>query len=382
MNRTLLSVGLGLLASLPAASQETAKAEHKIDPALAKLAGESVDKAIAYYRTQQGPDGGFAPKAASEMGITALAVSSMLETKRITTSDPMIVKAMAFMEKHVQPDGGIYPKGQDAQLNYLTSVGLIAFVAADKDGKYKSVREGAIKFLNGMQWSEDGKGINKVNADDVRYGGFGYDSKKRPDLSNSSFTLEALTQAGLSKDDPAVQRAMIFLRRCQNYTGEGGNDKAHGTAEDMDGGFIYSPSESKSPAGNTPTGGLRSYASMTYAGLKSFVYAGLSKDDPRVKAAITWIAKHYDLNQNPGMGQSGLYYYYQVFGKSLKAAGVDHVAVENGPTRDWRAELIKQVVSKQQLDGSWVNKDDKRWLENDARLVTAYSLSAMAAAMK
>ena len=36
-------------------------------------------------------------------------------------------------------------------------------------------------------------------------------------------------------------------------------------------------------------GGLRSYASMTYAGLKSMIYAGLDRDDPRVKAALTYI---------------------------------------------------------------------------------------------
>jgi squalene-hopene/tetraprenyl-beta-curcumene cyclase len=174
---------------------------------------------------------------------------------------------------------------------------------------------------------------------------------------------------------------MVFLRRCQNFTGEEGNDKAKGAAGDMDGGFIYSPIETKSPAGNSPTGGLRSYASMTYAGLKSFVYAGLSKDDPRVKAAMEWISKHYDLNQNPGMGQSGLFYYYQVFSKALKAAEVDTLAVASGPARDWRADVVKVLVSKQQPDGSWVNAD-KRWLENDARLVTAYAVAALANAVK
>ena len=28
---------------------------------------------------------------------------------------------------------------------------------------------------------------------------------------------------------------------------------------------------------------------MTYSGLKSMIYAGLTKDDPRVKAAVQWI---------------------------------------------------------------------------------------------
>ncbi len=32
---------------------------------------------------------------------------------------------------------------------------------------------------------------------------------------------------------------------------------------------------------------------MTYAGLKSMIYAGLAADDPRVKAAIAYITKHY-----------------------------------------------------------------------------------------
>ena len=381
MTRTLLASGFALLIiSAPVAAQPP-KPGSKLDPALAKQAGEAIDKAIAFYRTQQGPDGSLAPKSAFEMGFTAIAVSAMLDTKRITANDPMIAKAMAFMETHVQPDGGIYPKGAKGQHNYSTSVGLIAFIAADKDGKYKSVRDGAVKFLRGMQWNEDGAGQNKVDPNDVRYGGFGYDSKQRPDLSNTSFTIEALIASGISKDDPALKKAMVFLRRCQNYTGEGGNDKAHGSEADMDGGFIYNPFETKSTAGNSATGGLRAYASMTYAGLKSFVYAGLSKDDPRVKAAMTWIAKNYKLDENPGMGKAGLFYYYQVFAKALKAAEIDNLPVEKGPPRDWRTDIVKQIVSTQQSDGSWVNSD-KRWQENDARLVTGFALSALAAAMK
>ena len=39
---------------------------------------------------------------------------------------------------------------------------------------------------------------------------------------------------------------------------------------------------------------------MTYAGLKSFLYAGVSKDDPRVKAAVEWVRKHYTVTENPG----------------------------------------------------------------------------------
>ena len=64
---------------------------------------------------------------------------------------------------------------------------------------------------------------------------------------------------------------------------------------------------------------------MTYAGLKSMLYAGVGKDDPRVKGAVSWIRKHYDLDTNPGLDGQGLYYYYHVFAKALGRFGRRHV---------------------------------------------------------
>jgi squalene-hopene/tetraprenyl-beta-curcumene cyclase len=347
---------------------------HKLDPALAKKVGASLDKAIAYYRQIQGTDGGFATGDKFDMGITGLAVTGMLRSKRVTTADPMIVKALAHLETFVQPGGGIFPKSLDGQQNYLTSIALMAFVEANKDGKYKTVIDNAAKFLKGEQWNENRTGETKVGPEDHRYGGFGYGSHARPDLSNTSFTLEALMASGASKDDEAVQRAIVFLRRCQNYTGEGGNDKPVGAAADLDGGFAYTPDDSM--AGKTPTGGLRSYASMTYAGLKSFIYAGLTLDDPRLKAALEWLRKHYSVTENPGMGQSGLYYYYNTFAKAFSVAKIDKFDSATG-ARDWRADLIEAITSKQSEDGGWVNPE-KRWVEGDKRLATAYAILALA----
>ena len=71
-------------------------------------------------------------------------------------------------------------------------------------------------------------------------------------------------------------------------------------------------------AGKTDDGGLRSYGSMTYAGLKSMIFAGLKPDDPRVKAAVEWIKKNYDIDANPGMGQAGLFYGYHTLAKGLE----------------------------------------------------------------
>lgn len=115
---------------------------------------------------------------------------------------------------------------------------------------------------------------------------------------------------------------------------------------------------------------------MTYAGLKSMIYAGVGPDDPRVKAAVGWIAKNYGLSQNPGMGDAGLYYYYHTFAKALDALGADKVKDDRGAEHDWRAELLAELASRQQTDGSWLN-ENSRWLEGDPNLVTGYALLAL-----
>ena len=43
---------------------------------------------------------------------------------------------------------------------------------------------------------------------------------------------------------------------------------------------------------------------MTYAGIKSMIYCGVDKDDPRVKKAYEWIKKNYSVEKNPGMPES------------------------------------------------------------------------------
>ena len=102
-------------------------------------------------------------------------------------------------------------------------------------------------------------------------------------------------------------------------------------AKNPDGGFYYTPAAGgESEAGKTPNGGLRSYASMTYAGLKSMIYAGVGPDDPRVKAAVKWFQMHYGLDDNPGMGGAGLYYYYHTFAKALDAAGLKTIQGRQG----------------------------------------------------
>jgi hypothetical protein len=125
---------------------------------------------------------------------------------------------------------------------------------------------------------------------------------------------------------------------------------------------------------------LRAYGSMTYSGFKSLLYAGLKKGDPRVDAALGWIQKNYTVEENPGLGTDGMYYYYVVFARALHALGQPTLEVtsedgEKSP-RNWGHDLAARLSTLQNDDGSFRSVDD-RWMENNPVLITAYSLVAL-----
>jgi len=339
--------------------------EPKSSAADAKTYQETVQKGIDFLKNKgQAEDGSFS--SAIGPGVTAIVATSMLENGR-TATDPSVAKALKYLEGFVQPDGGVYsPKSRIR--NYETCLALVCFKAANTDKKYDKILANGEKFLKGLQFSEaDGR-----TPAEVSYGGVGYGGSERPDLSNTHFLTEALEAAGATADDEAVKRALIFISRCQNL--ESANNTEAFAAKNPDGGFIYTPAGGgQSPAGKTANGGLRSYGSMSYAALKSMIFAGLKADDPRVKAAVDWAKKNYSLTENPGLGDEGLYYYYHLFAKALNALGEPTLTDDTGKQHDWRAEVIEELAKRQQPDGSWVNKS-KKWMEGDPNLVTGYAL--------
>lgn len=325
-----------------------------------------VERGIRYLEQTQAEDGSWSRSTGP--AVTALAATALMRNGR-SPDHPAVAKALRYVLKFRRPDGGFYAENS-LYKNYETAVIVQCLVEANRDGRYRDEIDGAVRFLKGIQWDEgEGK-----DPSDFAYGGAGYGKHKRPDLSNTSFFVEALRSAGVPEDDPALQRALTFISRCQNLESE--YNRTPYAAKNPDGGFYYTPAPGQSQAGTTPDGGLRSYASMTYAGLKSMIYAGVGPDDPRVKAATQWIRKHYDLDSNPGLDQQGLYYYYHTFAKALAALGVDQFVDADGKRHDWREELVQELASRQRPDGSWVNPTT-RWLEGDPNLVTSYALLAL-----
>ncbi len=349
---------LGCITTVASAADESANLEQ----ARAKAVQQGVD----FLKVSQNDDGYWTTDQSP--GITALCLNSLV-LSGVPESDESVQKAIAYIKKHIQDDGGIYhPKSNHR--NYETAISMLALSNANAKKYSKVVDEGA-KFLRGLQWDE-GEGLE---SSDTFYGGAGYGGHSRPDLSNTQYLLEALKASGAGPDDPAIKKALVFVSRTQNLESEHNTTEFASKVED--GGFYYTPAAGgTSQAGETENGGLRSYGSMTYAGLKSMIYAGLTPKDPRVKAAYSWIQKNYTLDENPGLGQQGRYYYYHTFAKTLTTLEQPTIKTANGKSHDWRADLTAELVKLQRENGSWINSAP-RWYEGDPNLSTAYSLMAL-----
>lgn len=355
--RSLLGQLAAIVSLTTALAPAASAAENRMDPELRTAARKAVDAGIHYLRGTQAENGAWS----RSVGITALALRAMLESyQRYGVYDgAFVTRPVEFILSNVKPDGSITEGSQNS--SYNTSAAVSALVATRRP-EYAEVIHNAQAFLTHHQIDE-GEGY----APDHRYyGGIGYGTDERPDLSNLYLAVEALNATGLPKEDPAWAKAMTFLQRCQNRS-ESNDEKWAAN----DGGFTYMP-------GWSPNGGTGSYGGMTHAGLFALMMAKVDKSDPRVKSAFDWIRANYTVDENPGAkDNAGLFYYYVAFAKSLDAYGEDEIKDAKGVTHNWRNDLARKIVSMQATDGSWVNPQNKLWGEGVKDLVTAWAVIAL-----
>ena len=342
---------------------------------------QSIDKAIVYLRSTQDTVGGWVTPRTT-IGPTTVILAGLLDAG-VDIDDPMIRNGLRYVEAMTGEDGGIYTPDGFLQ-NYETSCAIMMFARANAAHKKKHGTEPytellvrAERYLRGQQFDES-KGLTPAHPN---YGGVGYGRGTRPDMSNINFFLDALKALGAEPDDPAIQKALIFVSRCQNLESEHNNMpflalNAANNPEFLDGGFIYY--NQPDPEGTRETEGLRSYGGMTYAGLRSMIYAGLTPEDKRVAAALSWISKNYSVTENPGRGAAGLFYYYMMMARTLEVKQLTLLEDAGGAKHNWRADLSEHLISLQREDGSWINDGSRQYMEGDANLVTGYVLMVLA----
>jgi squalene-hopene/tetraprenyl-beta-curcumene cyclase len=294
--------------------------------------------------------------------------------------------AARFVVSFVQEDGGIYKPagvlpGGGGLSTYNTAICMTALHAYDRV-TYAPVILAARKFMVGSQRLGDSPGA----------GGFSYEQTPpltmkvigaitgrggRADLSNTGWSLQALRLTrDLEEMRPGGQvvdidwpAALRFVDRLQNTD----------SSDPVDyGGFGYAGNSERGGTVASTNGAVRlaAFGSMTYAGLESLIYAQVDRRDPRIESAIQWTARHWSVDENPGMGTRGLFYYYAIMAKALSLTGSDLLPGASGTPIPWKKDLVEKLVKTQRADGSWVNEDNSYW-EGDAALVTSYAALAL-----
>jgi squalene-hopene/tetraprenyl-beta-curcumene cyclase len=368
----LLLLGALLALPLQAPAAEKVVAASRPDLSLRMELEAAIGKGLDWLARQQQQDGTWGQPeypALSALALTAFQGEPSGSYKR--KYEAQIRKGYDRLVKYARPDGGIYA---EKLANYNTSTAIMALVVANNPG-YEPIIKKARNFEIGLQ---DNRGADVATNGGVGYGG----TYPHSDLSNTTLALEAIHYTRYLKSDVANdpeakdlnwQAAIQFISRTQNLPGS--NDQAWASDDSANkGGFVYFPGKSQAGEQTLENGktALRSYGSMSYAGLLSMLHAQMDRNDPRVKAVVEWLSRNYTIDENPGMGPEGLFYYYQMMAKALSAAGIDTLTLKDGTRVNWRRDLAKRLLNLQRADGSWAN-DNGRWMERDPILVTAYS---------
>ena len=390
MNRFEATLIVLMVAVVPAVAQDTngdmviqgkPGDAGELSLSIAHEARAAMDRGVNWLLAQQNEDGHWSNK--DFPALTALPLWVL--AKSAPQNKEAIDKAVKFILTSVHDDGSIWSAPSVEQkggglANYNTAVCMVSLNAVG-DPQLVPVVQKARRFIAGTQ---------HFGGDDY-HGGMGYDPDTgRPyaDLSNSYMAYEAMRLTDNVEDQRKAgdPRADLDWKAAQEFLGKIQN-KSTDTNDDNAGGFAYHPSDSKAGTYTNAAGELRfrSYGSMTYAGLLSLMYADVNKDDPRVSSAFDWASRHWTLEENPGVGNDGLFYFYNVLSKSLAAYGRDRIVTGSGAAVNWRAELIKKLLSLQKIDpktgtGYWLNESG-RWWEADPVLVTSYSLLALEIAL-
>ncbi|MBF0244510.1 MAG: hypothetical protein HQL31_04480 [Planctomycetes bacterium] len=362
MNKLLACVLVLLLASGGAFAGEPTP-----ESALREELKVSINHGLTYLKEQQ--------KEGTWMkhpGITALALIAFLDSeKQYRPADgPFIRLPVDYLLSQQDGEGAFYDAASaNPTKNYVTSLVLRALTLAGPK-EYAAQIAKARAYLARLMCDE-GEGYTPDK--DYFYGGIGYGGDLRPDLSNTQLALEALFLSG-GVEESVAKKAQIFLRRCQDYEG---NDQSW--AKRCSGGFAYSPdlpSRKAKPDPKEASEEIVPYGSMTFAGLKSLVFCGVTSEDPRYTEAWDWVRKNYAVDHHPRMGQQALYYYFDTMARTLSLLKADRIELPSGQKADWRMELGKELLRLQHKDGSWVNEEGK-YMEGLPVLATAYALSAL-----
>lgn len=232
------------------------------------------------------------------------------------------------------------------------------------------------------------------SAEDPQFGGWGlsptvpykpkasdqWNPARDSNLANTLQALIALRESGASPRDQAVQDALEFALRCQNF----GNEEAFD-----DGGFFdnptFGPMNKAGGAGTDSEGRTRyvSYGTATADGLRCMLAAGYSPNHPRVVAARVWLEKNFSATQMPGKFPDPLHLdrdsLYFTWCDDVAQAMTELERAGSPSDLDWARPLAQALLQRQLTGGGWKNPNSAS-REDDPLVATPRAMTALALA--
>ncbi|MBI2931281.1 MAG: terpene cyclase/mutase family protein [Planctomycetes bacterium] len=368
---------------------------------LEKRVIEAYTKAADWLVAEQDKSGAWCQQPKPDLKVPSVAYTGLVVAAfadapaeiRKKTADAA-AKGCEFIVSKQNSDGSFGEGPAGAFLKtYTTAIAMMALSLAAPE-KHRDAIANARGYLKSHQVKE---GIDR--------GGMGYGDeepgkaqKAIANMSTTGFAAEGMKRAevaGVPADEEFWKLVVEFAQRCQNSS-ETNTDKEfvaklkeQGLSVGDDGGLYYAPAADRAihKAGTVKLADkevIQSYGSMTYEGIKTYLYAGLRKDDPRVKAAVDWVRKNWDVEKHPGFPFDaqkrhhlrGLFYYYAAMARAMDALGENPFKTFDGKEHDWAAELGEQLLKLQKENKLWSN-ENPGWYESDPVLVTSYVLNTL-----
>jgi hypothetical protein len=279
-----------------------------------------------------------------------------------------LTKALQFIEAATSPSGALGlgdPLAPDYP-NYATSL-AVRSLSRFPGEKHAPLVGRMVCYLEAQQFNEE----NGWPREHPVYGawGMGGTQKEPPntghaDLSMTRHVLQALAAAQISTSASIMQRARVFLYRCQNFP----------LSKISDGGFFFSTVILEANKAGRDGEGFRSYGTATADGLLSLLATGHSREDERLQAARRWLISRGRADVVPGFEgyadtrwQQGLWYYHAAAAAEASRRGM----------LDADPELSAQLISRQRSDGSWSNPEPLV-KEDDPLIATGFAMRALA----
>lgn len=268
-------------------------------------------RAMDYLWAQQAEDGGFHSATygllRSGQSLTPFVLNALLSVpdSLVRARPAALDRAFAFLKRNTSEDGEIGRMDETAAdyPNYATALAVTAMVKARRGGRDPDIAR-MIGHLRAQQFCEAGE----WKKEDAPYGAWGMGGPvlRRPDtghvdLSMTRCVLEALQAAGVPGSDPAVTKALVYLKRSQN----------------PDGGFFFSAVNPEINKAGEANGGFISYGTATADGVLALRAAGIEDSDERIVRVLQWLKEHHHAAHAPGFEGtareawgSGLRFYY------------------------------------------------------------------------